>query len=95
MFPHRTQVSTNAFVGAYIDRLLEQQQLASGKGRSRTAGTVAIDDNVSDDDGENRHQRTTGTLENQNLDDGLSFGTFVHIFWVFSAWASRAEKEEG
>jgi len=59
-----TQASTNTFIGAYVDRLLEEQRSGSSKGASR--GKV-----------------------------GLAFEDFVHIFWVFSASASRDEKEEG
>lgn len=94
---HRTQVSTNTFVGAYIDRLLEQQQLASGNERnSSTASTAATGIDVSDDDSENRHQQEAQTRGSHNsLGGGLTFENFVHIFWVFSASASRAEKEEG
>lgn len=95
---HRAQVSTNAFVGVYIDRLLEQQQLASGKeGRSSstTSTTVTDDDDGSDDGEDNHHQRAAGTRGNHKNLVGLTFETFVHIFWVFSATASRAEKEEG
>lgn len=74
-------MTTNAFVGAYIDRLLEQQQTASEDGRGISTASSTNGADASD-----HHHRSSGTL---------TFEHFVHIFWVFSASASRAEKEEG
>lgn len=89
-------MSTNTFVEAYIDRLLEQRQRTSSNERNSTASTTSNDSDVIDDDGDNHHQRgVAGRHGNHGLDVGLTFETFVHTFWVFSASASRVEKEEG
>lgn len=86
-FLHGEQVSTNAFIGAYLDRLLEQKHLDVDErlsGLSTSAG-----DDISED--ANQHQ-SKGAKRGEV---GLAFEDFVHIYWVFSASASRAEKEEG
>lgn len=84
---HGEQVSTNAFIGDYVDRLLEQKQLDVDEQRS--GSSTSTGDDVSED--ANQHQ-SAGARRGKV---GLAFEDFVHIFWVFSASASRAEKEEG
>lgn len=82
------QVSTNVFVGAYIDKLL----LAPDKNHG-TASGHSIGGGSSEDSGE--HQRDSGATTPGHNRAGLTYELFVHTFWVFSAWASRAEKEKG
>lgn len=75
-----TQVSTNVFVGAYIDRILERQ-LSDGT-------------NAHGDDTGHNNKQATGK-KSKHLDALISFDDFVHVFWVFSSLASRSDKEEG
>lgn len=83
-------MSTNAFVGAYIDRLLEQLRLL-GQDKERNATISTNGDEGSEDSSDCQHTSEETTRKK----GGLTFTDFVHIFWVFSASASRGEKEEG
>lgn len=76
----RWQVSTNVFVGAYIDRLLEKKPPRGGRvndGGERNGG---------EEGKRNKSERSC---------DALNFELFVHVFWAFSSSAPRSEKEEG
>lgn len=83
------QVSTNAFVGAYVERLLEQQRFESDEERDASISSNSEED--SEPGGDHQHEREGATRKRE----GLTFTEFVHVFWVFSASASRGEKEQG
>lgn len=93
------KVTTNAFVRAYVERLLDE--------RGQDTATMATRGKNTGKNNSINKKSSIGTDDDDNSDDdddqvgiilpfdAITFDEFVHVFWVFSVSASKHEKTGG